>query len=181
MTMADTVAVMNAGHLEQVGTPTDLYDHPATTFVANFLGKSNLFEAEITGREADTLSIRFGGAVCGLPSSRAVQHEGRIVVGIRPEKIVLSRAGGEAPANCTGWTCVSGARVTSANAYSERYWAMIREGERRLSASTLTIMASGAPFRTLQDLLANRDELQKVFGELIPTLVLEPEPDEESE
>ena len=46
MTMADTVAVMRAGHLEQIGAPADLYDHPATTFVANFLGQSNLLPLE---------------------------------------------------------------------------------------------------------------------------------------
>lgn len=60
----------------------------------------------------------------------------------------------------------AGARVTSANAYSERYWAMIRDGERRLSASTLTIMASGAPFRTLQDLLEGRAVLWDITHEV---------------
>jgi len=60
----------------------------------------------------------------------------------------------------------AGAQVTSANAYSDRYWAMVREGERRLSASTLTIMASGAPFRTLQDLLEGRAVLWDITHEV---------------
>ena len=60
----------------------------------------------------------------------------------------------------------AGAQVTSANAYSERYWAMVREGERRLSASTLTIMASGTPFRTLEDLLAGRAVLWDITHEV---------------
>ena len=42
MTMADFIVVMNGGHIEQLGTPTELYEHPATAFVANFLGVSNL-------------------------------------------------------------------------------------------------------------------------------------------
>src|SRR5204862_5683830 len=42
MTMADTIAVMNRGHIEQLGTPDDLYEHPRTAFVAGFLGVSNL-------------------------------------------------------------------------------------------------------------------------------------------
>src|SRR5258707_13783401 len=42
MTMADTIAVMNHGRVEQLGSPTDLYENPKTTFVANFLGQSNL-------------------------------------------------------------------------------------------------------------------------------------------
>ena len=53
MTMADTVAVMNAGVIEQMGAPTELYENPRTTFVANFLGQSNLIEGRITGRAAD--------------------------------------------------------------------------------------------------------------------------------
>ncbi len=60
----------------------------------------------------------------------------------------------------------AGAQVTSANAYSERYWDMVRDGERRLSASTLTIMASGAPFRTLQDLLEGRAVLWDITHEV---------------
>ena len=60
----------------------------------------------------------------------------------------------------------AGAQVTSANAYSQRYWDMVRDGERRLSASTLTIMASGAPFRTLQDLLEGRAVLWDITHEV---------------
>ena len=60
----------------------------------------------------------------------------------------------------------AGAQVTSANAYSEHYWTMVREGERRLSASTLTIMASGVPFRTLQDLREGRAVLWDITHEV---------------
>ena len=49
MTMADTIAVMNSGRIEQLGTPADLYERPATAFVAGFLGKSNLLDGTITG------------------------------------------------------------------------------------------------------------------------------------
>ena len=51
MTMADTVAVMNGGRVEQLGAPDELYENPRTTFVANFLGTSNLIEAEVTAVE----------------------------------------------------------------------------------------------------------------------------------
>ena len=53
MTMADTIAVMNAGVIEQMGAPAELYDNPQTTFVANFLGQSNLIEGTVRGREGD--------------------------------------------------------------------------------------------------------------------------------
>ena len=53
MTMADTIAVMNAGVIEQMGAPAELYDNPQTTFVANFLGQSNLIEGTVRGRDGD--------------------------------------------------------------------------------------------------------------------------------
>ena len=48
MTMADTVAVMNKGAIEQMGAPEELYELPRTAFVANFLGQSNLFTGEVS-------------------------------------------------------------------------------------------------------------------------------------
>ena len=119
LTMADTVAVMNAGRIEQIGPPGELYDLPRTAFVANFLGKSNLFEAEVLGGSASSrdLTIRFGDTSCSLAAERAVQHEGSIIVGIRPEKIVLSRAGEQPSGDRAGWTCVTGGRV-SATSYT---------------------------------------------------------------
>src|SRR3954471_17734993 len=53
MTMADTVAVMNAGVIEQMGAPAELYENPRSTFVANFLGQSNLIEGTIKSRAGD--------------------------------------------------------------------------------------------------------------------------------
>ncbi len=61
MTMADTIAVMNRGIIEQMGTPEDLYENPRTTFVANFLGQSNLIAADVVGSTA----TRARGKHCG--------------------------------------------------------------------------------------------------------------------
>src|SRR5580765_2183029 len=60
MTMADFIVVMNGGRIEQFGTPTELYEHPSTAFVANFLGISNLLPGTVEGPEAVRLS---GGAI----------------------------------------------------------------------------------------------------------------------
>ena len=57
MTMADTVAVMNEGRIEQLGAPEDLYEAPATTFVANFLGQSNLVAGTVRGRDGAQLLV----------------------------------------------------------------------------------------------------------------------------
>ncbi|MEV8454271.1 ABC transporter ATP-binding protein [Streptomyces sp. NPDC052095] len=94
MTMADTVAVMNGGRVEQLGAPADLYENPRTTFVANFLGTSNLIEAEIVST-GDDLVVAAGGGKLRLPAGRCtapVKDGGKLLVGIRPEKISLIRA-----------------------------------------------------------------------------------------
>src|SRR6187399_2362970 len=61
MTMADTVAVMNAGGIEQMGAPSELYENPRSTFVANFLGQSNLIEGTIKNRAADVVTVDMHG------------------------------------------------------------------------------------------------------------------------
>ncbi|MET9497379.1 ABC transporter ATP-binding protein [Streptomyces sp. NPDC006552] len=95
MTMADTVAVMNRGRVEQLGAPTDLYENPSSAFVANFLGTSNFIEAEIAGRTGDDLTLTTGDGTLLLPAARcsgATARGGKVLVGIRPEKISLTHA-----------------------------------------------------------------------------------------
>ncbi|MFE9041396.1 MULTISPECIES: ABC transporter ATP-binding protein [unclassified Streptomyces] len=97
MTMADQVAVMNGGRVEQLGAPADLYENPRTTFVANFLGTSNLIEAEVveTGAGNADVVVTAGGGKLTVPGDRctdAVRRGGRLLVGVRPEKISLVHA-----------------------------------------------------------------------------------------
>ncbi|MEV6739906.1 ABC transporter ATP-binding protein [Streptomyces sp. NPDC051104] len=102
MTMADTVAVMNAGRVEQLGSPTDLYENPRTTFVANFLGTSNLIEAEVDSKNGSEIVLKAGGGKLTLPEARCsapTRPGGKVLVGVRPEKISLTHAddAGEVP------------------------------------------------------------------------------------
>ncbi|MGK5544215.1 ABC transporter ATP-binding protein [Streptomyces sp. URMC 127] len=95
MTMADTVAVMNAGRVEQLGAPADLYETPRTTFVANFLGTSNLITAEVLDTSGENLVLRAADTKLALPRARcttAPRAGGKLLVGIRPEKITLTHA-----------------------------------------------------------------------------------------
>jgi spermidine/putrescine transport system ATP-binding protein len=95
MTMADQVAVMNAGKVEQLGDPADLYENPRTTFVANFLGTSNLIEAEVAEKNGDDVVVTAGGARLLLPGGRCsapTTSGGKLLVGVRPEKISLAHA-----------------------------------------------------------------------------------------
>ncbi|MFH9137736.1 ABC transporter ATP-binding protein [Streptomyces sp. NPDC017524] len=94
MTMADTVAVMNGGRVEQLGAPADLYENPRTTFVANFLGTSNLIEGEVVSTGSDPV-VAAGGGKLTLPRERCsapTASGDRLLLGIRPEKISLAHA-----------------------------------------------------------------------------------------
>lgn len=99
MTMADTVAVMNAGVIDQQGRPADLYDNPATTFVANFLGQSNLVAGDIRATRGDQLEVEVQGGRVLVPMSRARVRSGKAWVGVRPEKVVIGSS--DAPAEAT--------------------------------------------------------------------------------
>jgi spermidine/putrescine transport system ATP-binding protein len=95
MTMADTIAVMNNGEIEQLGSPTQLYENPQTAFVANFLGQSNLFRATIDSVDADNVVASDKDGRYVLSRNRIAKGTdltvgGKILVGIRPEKISVS-------------------------------------------------------------------------------------------
>jgi spermidine/putrescine transport system ATP-binding protein len=87
MTMADTIAVMNAGKIEQLGGPGELYERPQTAFVAGFLGVSNLLSGQAEGGDRVRL---VAGTVVHAPGSQAA---GPVAIGIRPEKISLDGRG----------------------------------------------------------------------------------------
>jgi spermidine/putrescine transport system ATP-binding protein len=89
MTMADTIAVMNAGQLEQVADPSTLYERPASTFVANFLGQSNLLKATVTGRTPTTAELDVHGVNLRLPVERLRATTTELWLGVRPEKLRL--------------------------------------------------------------------------------------------
>jgi len=99
MTMADTIAVMNNGKIEQMGSPEDLYDSPRTSFVANFLGQSNLIPGTITGNDGDNLIIELFGNKVSVPKKRSSAHGTSVLVGIRPEKFRVAAEGKGATGN----------------------------------------------------------------------------------
>ncbi len=86
MDMADTVAVMNKGRIEQMGAPEALYERPKTLFVSKFLGQSNIFVGEVSETSGDSVSISVGGRQIKVPTSRAEKTTGKIAIGVRPEK-----------------------------------------------------------------------------------------------
>ncbi len=99
MDMADTVAVMNKGHIEQMGSPEKLYDRPKTVFVSKFLGQSNLFVGEVVESNPESISINVAGNKLTVPKNRAELHVGMIALGVRPEKAMFHE---EEPAQDSG-------------------------------------------------------------------------------
>ena len=89
MTMADTIAVMNEGKIEQMGSPIQIYEHPKTAFVANFLGQTNLFEGTVVGIEGDEIAVKVKDTTIFVPLSSTEIRSGRIVFGVRPEKVKI--------------------------------------------------------------------------------------------
>jgi spermidine/putrescine transport system ATP-binding protein len=117
MTMADTVAVMNGGRIEQLGEPVELYEHPVTTFVANFLGQSNLLPGRPGDLDGDRRLVDCGGQVLAVPAQRvpAASTAGDLLVGVRPEKIHLRAAGEPASSDRAGENRVDGGVVVDAS------------------------------------------------------------------
>jgi putrescine transport system ATP-binding protein len=94
MTMAHRIGVMDAGRLEQVATPRELYEAPTSRWIAEFVGDVNIFEGQISAREAGRLTVSTGdaGSIFAAEPRDPIAQAG-VCVAIRPEKIKLSRRG----------------------------------------------------------------------------------------
>jgi spermidine/putrescine transport system ATP-binding protein len=94
MTMSDRIAVMRHGKIEQIGAPEDIYEKPATEFVAGFLGASNLLDGEVKDSDGSEVTILLSsGDVIAVPADRFDGPSQKVKVGVRPEKIRLEQDG----------------------------------------------------------------------------------------
>ena len=94
MTLADRLVVLDKGRIAQVGTPLDIYNAPANTFTAGFIGspRINLLPARVVARSDDGASFAFaGGAGFAAPCGGAVRIGDAVTIGIRPEHVRLDR------------------------------------------------------------------------------------------
>ena len=93
LTMSDRIAVMNAGNVEQIGTPTEIYDRPSTVFVASFIGQANLWHGRQTGRAGQSggqnlVEIEvLGTKLPAAPGSTTIEPGGQATLMIRPERV----------------------------------------------------------------------------------------------
>ena len=98
MVMSDRIIVMDRGRIAQSGSPADLYDHPATPYVANFLGSSNMIASQVVEVRPDGLRLRVGTWVIACRANGQSFTEGeQVTVSIRPEKVAVVDDGGSAP------------------------------------------------------------------------------------
>ncbi|RPJ33271.1 MAG: ABC transporter ATP-binding protein [Verrucomicrobiaceae bacterium] len=132
MSISDTIAVMNAGRIEQIGKPAEIYETPRTSFVAAFIGDTNFLE----GRVTESLGVRFSradipglGAVM-IDNDKPVRPGDRIHLSLRPEKLIVTR---EKPANGE-WDNMLPGTVEDVIYFGShtRYW--VRCGEYRICA-----------------------------------------------
>ncbi len=94
MTLSSRMGVMNHGKIVQVGSPTDIYEFPATRFVADFIGSVNMFEGKLVEDEPGYVRIRSDELSCTMYVDHGISSppDAKVWAAVRPEKIVISRA-----------------------------------------------------------------------------------------
>jgi ABC-type Fe3+/spermidine/putrescine transport system ATPase subunit len=100
LALSDRIAVLSHGHIEQIGTPREIYDFPASRFVADFIGSSNLFEAEVTGQREGEFDITTRGGLKLTARSVTPPQRRDVVVLVRPERLSVTSAA--ASSECGG-------------------------------------------------------------------------------
>ena len=95
LTMSDRIAVMRDGRIEQIGTPRELYERPASEFVANFIGESNFLTGQLERRDGRSYLVTSDGLRIVLPATEDIGAGGSVTVALRPERIVIAEDRGE--------------------------------------------------------------------------------------
>ncbi|MCY9005936.1 ABC transporter ATP-binding protein [Peribacillus frigoritolerans] len=95
LSMSDRVVVMNAGKIEQISTPTEIYNHPKTEFVFQFIGKSNCFEGNVSAIDKRKVAVKIGSDITHVDTNNVMGNESDLKTGeevklyIRPEKLQI--------------------------------------------------------------------------------------------
>lgn len=94
LSMSDHIVVMNAGLIEQIGSPAQVYDQPATAFVANFLGKANMLPGSVTVMDGKMATIALAtGHIVKAAAPKALETGSVVTVVVRPQKLTVGTAG----------------------------------------------------------------------------------------
>lgn len=91
MAISDRIAVMNKGEIQHIGTPKSIYQRPANTFVATFIGRSNILEGELV-MKGDVPVVRYENYEAPVPNVRKEYKKGqKVIISVRPEELAISR------------------------------------------------------------------------------------------
>jgi iron(III) transport system ATP-binding protein len=98
LAMADRMAILDAGRIRQIGTPEDIYRQPATTFVANFIGETNLVRGEVLAMDGRGVRVRTAmGEVLAAAGPGPAEQGRRVTLSIRPEAVRIASPSGSGP------------------------------------------------------------------------------------
>jgi ABC-type Fe3+/spermidine/putrescine transport system ATPase subunit len=132
MVAADRIAIMNRGRLAQVGTPSEIYEQPASPFVASFVGQTNTLEALLV----EPGVVEFGGVRLRVRQDARTATPGPVTICVRPHEVRLGTAGEhDAGYRGDGWNCLTGRVVRQTYLGGARDY-LIAVGEARLRVST---------------------------------------------
>ena len=96
MAVSDRIAVMNAGYIQQIGTPKILYQRPANLFVATFIGHTNVIDAELRAKDGKAVLVLPGGYELEMPNIIKEQiRDRKVIASIRPEELVVEKTATE--------------------------------------------------------------------------------------
>ncbi len=127
LSMADRIAVMNAGRIVQVGTPAALYDRPATRFVADFIGEANFIDGQVK-QTGETLEIKTPAGLLLAEGAAGIEGKSSITCCIRPERINIAPAGAQ---------IATGLNSLDVTVVSTTYLGQVRQYLLRLSSGQL--------------------------------------------
>ena len=147
LTMSDRIAVMNHGVIEQVADPETVYERPATTFVAGFIGVSNLMPGEVVSANGEATELRLdAGPTVRAAEAPEVTSGGRAYAVVRPEKLVLRGTDG---AGAGGRASVDG-QVESSLYLGTATQMVVRLGD----GTRMTVLVPNADVQVRHDLPA---------------------------
>jgi iron(III) transport system ATP-binding protein len=111
LAMSNRIAVLREGRIQQVGKPREIYEHPSSRFVADFIGSSNFIEGEVVEADADgSHAVRTASGVLRVRHAAPVPAGSKVVISIRPEHVGI-RAGAPGPSGHPSWPGVVQARA----------------------------------------------------------------------
>jgi spermidine/putrescine transport system ATP-binding protein len=178
LTLSDRLVVMNDGLVEQLGTPREIYERPASRFVAGFIGTSNVIEAVVDRVDAGVASLRVGAG------ERLLVRAPEAVVGqlleltVRPEKILISTESASEPVTGTG--CLLRGRVTDVTYLGTSTTYMVRVGDETDVMVFEQNSSSPAAAAAVGDVVRLRWPLEHSFAFSAPTDATSVTPSEET-